>query len=165
MPDMATTFLETPLGWLRLAATPRGLCLVKFENRVRRVGTAHHEDRRVGTAHHSVLEQAVDELRAYFAGTLRKFTVPLHMQGTEFQVLVWRGLRRIPFGQTVSYGELAQRIGHPGAARAVGQANARNPIAIVVPCHRVIAASGRLHGFGGGLWRKRFLLDHERTAT
>ena len=155
MPDMTTASLETPVGWLRLAATPRGLCLVKFENRVRRVGTAHH----------SVLEQAVDELRAYFAGTLRKFTVPLHMQGTEFQVLVWRGLRRIPFGQTVSYGELAQRIGHPGAARAVGQANARNPIAIVVPCHRVIAASGRLHGFGGGLWRKRFLLDHERTTT
>ena len=155
MLSTVNALFDSPVGPLRLSATDRGLCLIMFENRVRRVGTAHH----------SVLEQAIDELRAYFAGTLRKFTLPLDLSGTPFQVLVWRGLRRIPFGQTVSYGQLAQRIGHPGAARAVGQANARNPIAIVVPCHRVIAASGRLHGFGGGLWRKRFLLDHERTAT
>ena len=102
-----------------------------------------------------------DQLRAYFAGELLEFELPLRMKGTEFQRLVWKELTNIPFGTTISYAEQARRIGRPGAARAVGAANGRNPISIVVPCHRVIGANGTLTGYGGGLDRKQWLLDHE----
>jgi methylated-DNA-[protein]-cysteine S-methyltransferase len=104
---------------------------------------------------------AIDQLAAYFAGELTDFDLPLAPSGTEFQQRVWSALRTIPFGQTTSYGELAGQLGNPGASRAVGLANGRNPIAVVVPCHRVIGADGRLTGYGGGLDRKRWLLDHE----
>jgi methylated-DNA-[protein]-cysteine S-methyltransferase len=102
-----------------------------------------------------------DQLRAFFAGELRTFELPLRMAGTPFQRLVWEGLLGIPFGATLSYAELARRIGRPGASRAVGAANGRNPISIVVPCHRVIGANGTLTGYGGGLDRKEWLLRHE----
>jgi methylated-DNA-[protein]-cysteine S-methyltransferase len=104
---------------------------------------------------------AADQLRAYFAGELRDFDLPLAPRGTAFQRAVWNALRAVPYGRTVGYGELAARIGRPGAARAVGAANGRNPIAIVIPCHRVIGADGTLTGYGGGLARKRRLLDLE----
>ena len=107
------------------------------------------------------LAAAADELRAYFAGELRSFAVPLRTDGTPFQQKVWGELRRIPYGQTISYAELASRVGNPLAARAVGSANGKNPICVVIPCHRVIAADGTLGGFGGGLWRKEWLLKHE----
>jgi methylated-DNA-[protein]-cysteine S-methyltransferase len=102
-----------------------------------------------------------EQLSAYFAGALREFDLPIRMAGTPFQRLVWQGLMTIPFGVTISYAELARRVGHPGAARAVGAANGRNPIGIVVPCHRVIGANGTLTGYGGGLERKKWLLEHE----
>src|SRR5262245_5687963 len=102
-----------------------------------------------------------DQLRAYFAGELRTFDLPLATGGTEFQRKVWAALRAIPFGTTISYAELARRVGRPGAARAVGSANGRNPVGIVVPCHRVIAADGTLGGYGGGLDRKEWLIQHE----
>jgi len=101
------------------------------------------------------------QLRAYFAGELRTFELPLRMTGTPYQRLAWDGLLTIPFGATISYAEQARRIGRPGAARAVGAANGRNPISIVVPCHRVIGADGTLTGYGGGLDRKEWLLQHE----
>jgi methylated-DNA-[protein]-cysteine S-methyltransferase len=101
------------------------------------------------------------QLREYFAGDRREFELALAPQGSEFQLGVWGALREIPYGETRSYGELAARIGHPGSARAVGAANGRNPISIVVPCHRVIGASGSLTGYAGGLERKRLLLDLE----
>ena len=104
------------------------------------------------------------QLQAFFAGELRVFNLPLRMAGTPFQRLVWQGLLTIPFGATTSYAELAGRVGHPGSARAVGAANGRNPIAIVVPCHRVIGADGTLTGYGGGLDRKLWLLEHEASA-
>jgi methylated-DNA-[protein]-cysteine S-methyltransferase len=104
------------------------------------------------------------QLAAYFAGELHEFNVPLDPQGTEFQKKVWRELCRIPFGETISYGELARRIGQPTASRAVGLANGRNPIAIIVPCHRVIGADGSLTGYGGGIDRKKWLLEHEAAA-
>ena len=109
----------------------------------------------------AALRLAAEELRAYFAGDLRTFSVPLRLAGTDFQRRVWAALRAIPFGQVRSYGEVAAAIGRPGAARAVGMANARNPVAVIVPCHRVIAAGGRLGGYSAGLWRKRWLLRHE----
>jgi methylated-DNA-[protein]-cysteine S-methyltransferase len=105
-----------------------------------------------------------EQLRAFFAGELRTFDLPLRMAGTPFQRLVWEGLLGIPFGATASYAELAARIGQPGAARAVGAANGRNPIGIIVPCHRVIAADGTLGGYGGGLDRKEWLLRHEASV-
>jgi methylated-DNA-[protein]-cysteine S-methyltransferase len=107
---------------------------------------------------------AAAQLSAYFDGKLTDFDLPLAPVGTEFQRKVWAGLRAIPYGQTVSYGELARRVGNPAAIRAVGLANGRNPIAIVVPCHRVIGADGSLTGYGGGLDRKRFLLTHEQDV-
>jgi methylated-DNA-[protein]-cysteine S-methyltransferase len=106
---------------------------------------------------------AVEQLRAYFAGELHAFDVPLAPHGTPFQRRVWRALRDIPFGSTESYGALARRIDAPGAARAVGLANGHNPIGIIVPCHRVIGANGSLTGYGGGIERKRWLLAHEAS--
>jgi len=102
-----------------------------------------------------------EQLAAYFAGDLRKFNVSLAAAGTDFQHRVWRELAQIPFGASISYGELARRIGNPAASRAVGRANGQNPISIIVPCHRVIGANGTLTGYGGGSDRKRWLLDHE----
>ena len=102
-----------------------------------------------------------NQLQAYFAGELREFEIPLHLEGTDFQRLVWKELMNIPFGSTISYAEQAQRIGRAGSARAVGAANGRNPISIVVPCHRVIGANGTLTGYGGGLDRKQWLLEYE----
>ncbi len=108
---------------------------------------------------------AAAQLQAYFDGELTQFDLPLSPAGTQFQRRVWAGLLAIPYGETVSYGELARRLGSPAASRAVGLANGKNPIAIVVPCHRVIGTDGSLTGYGGGLDRKRFLLALERSAS
>ncbi|MFF4160815.1 methylated-DNA--[protein]-cysteine S-methyltransferase [Streptomyces sp. NPDC001678] len=105
--------------------------------------------------------EAISQLTAYFAGRRTAFDLPLRLEGTPFQRRVWEELRRIPYGRTASYGELAERLGAPGAARAVGLANGRNPVGIIVPCHRVVGANGDLTGYGGGLERKRLLLAHE----
>jgi methylated-DNA-[protein]-cysteine S-methyltransferase len=109
-----------------------------------------------------VIQQCVHELDEYFAGRLRQFTVPLMPQGTAFRLKVWDALTKIPYGQTVSYQKLAQAVGNPKACRAVGGANHHNPIVILIPCHRVIGADGRLTGFGGGLAVKEYLLAHEK---
>lgn len=109
--------------------------------------------------------EAVRQLDAYFAGTLRRFALPLAPEGTPFQQRVWRALVEIPYGETVSYAELARRIGRPAAVRAVGAANGQNPLAIVIPCHRVIGSDGRLVGYGGGLAMKAALLDLERRVS
>jgi methylated-DNA-[protein]-cysteine S-methyltransferase len=112
----------------------------------------------------AVLRAAAEQLAAYFAGELREFTLPLRPAGTPFQMAVWRALKRVPYGETVSYGELARRLGRPGAARAVGRANALNPLPVIVPCHRVIGADGALTGYAGGLCIKRALLDLEAAG-
>ena len=112
-----------------------------------------------------VLAEATSQLGAYFAGELTSFDLPLQLDGTGFQRTVWAGLQQIGYGETISYGELAKRIGQPSASRAVGLANGRNPVAIVVPCHRVIGADGSLTGYGGGLDRKRFLLAMEQRNS
>ena len=114
---------------------------------------------------HPVLRRAVEQLAEYFAGERDAFDLPLAPEGTAFQVRVWEQLRLIPYGTTISYGELARRVGNPAASRAVGLANGRNPLAIVVPCHRVIGANGSLTGFGGGMDAKRTLLDLEKGAA
>ncbi|MBC8439373.1 MAG: methylated-DNA--[protein]-cysteine S-methyltransferase, partial [Deltaproteobacteria bacterium] len=108
--------------------------------------------------------QAIDQLKAYFKGELTRFDLELNVQGTDFQKTVWRELVKIPYGETISYGQLAQRIGNPKASRAVGMANGKNPISIIIPCHRVIGKNGNLTGFGGGLEAKRTLLDLEKQV-
>jgi methylated-DNA-[protein]-cysteine S-methyltransferase len=115
--------------------------------------------------HSPLLERCARELDRYFAGTLTVFTVPLAFRGTPFQLAVWEALRAIPHGKTASYGEVARSIGKPGAARAVGMACNRNPIAIIVPCHRVVGSSGALAGYAGGPERKRFLLELEARSA
>jgi len=118
-----------------------------------------------GVENHSsaLMREALEQFRLYFAGELRTFHLPLEMIGTPFQKSVWTALQNIPYGETRSYSQMARQIGAPRAVRAVGAANGRNPIPIIVPCHRVIGASGKLVGFGGGLDWKRFLLDLEAT--
>jgi methylated-DNA-[protein]-cysteine S-methyltransferase len=106
--------------------------------------------------------EALAQIEAYFAGALRDFDLPIKLEGTEFQMRVWDELKTIPYGETISYGRLARQISNPKACRAVGLANGRNPVGIIVPCHRVIGVNGALTGYGGGLDRKKWLLDHER---
>jgi methylated-DNA-[protein]-cysteine S-methyltransferase len=150
-------YLDTPIGRLLLAADDAGLRYVEFEraDQGERIGPSWRRDR-VG------LGDVVAQLEAYFAGELHAFELPLAAEGTDFRKSVWDALVRIPYGETISYGELARRIGDPSASRAVGAANGANPLPIIVPCHRVIGANGKLTGFGGGLPVKQWLLEHER---
>src|SRR5688572_12192877 len=153
---------RSPVGELLLSADDTGLTGVWFEPTGGRVASPDRRRAAVASdAASRILDAARAQLAAYFAGGLRSFDLPLAPRGTPFERRVWEALRDIPFGRTVSYGELARIIGEPGAARAVGAANGRNPLPIVVPCHRVIGADGSLVGFGGGLPRKRWLLEHE----
>ncbi len=152
-------FLRTssPVGRLFLAASAKGLVRLEFEARVQRLNPRDIELKESREA----LAPYLEELKEYFAGERRQFSVPLDLRGTEFQLKCWRALLDIPYGETRSYRDLARAIGHPQAFRAVGMSNNRNPVAIVVPCHRVIAADGSLCGYGGGLDVKRRLLDLE----
>ena len=147
---------DSPVGRLLLAGNPDGLSLISFPSGSRKQRPAPGWQR-----DDAILASAAAQLAEYFAGRRRSFALPLRPTGTAFQLSVWQALREIPFGETISYGELARRIGQPSAARAVGAANGANPLPIVVPCHRVIGADNSLTGFGGGLETKRFLLAHE----
>jgi methylated-DNA-[protein]-cysteine S-methyltransferase len=157
------TVVESPYGVLTLVAEDGVLCgLYMPEQRHRPAEETFGE--RVA-ADEDPFPAVVEQLDAYFAGELRVFDLPLRMNGTAFQRSVWDRLRAIPYGETRSYGQLALELGSPGASRAVGLANGRNPLGIIVPCHRVIGASGSLTGYGGGLERKQRLLDLERSAA
>jgi len=153
----AYTFFESPIG--RLLVTSDGTALTGLYMEPSR--KAQSVDGWIQDEAVAPLSATVRQLSEYFAGTRREFDLPLRLQGTTFQTRVWRELTVIPYGQTWSYGQLAQRIDKPSASRAVGLANGRNPISILVPCHRVIGADGSLTGYGGGLERKRWLLAHE----
>ena len=169
MPPIVVTLIASPLGPLVGAATDEGLCMLEFADRKKLPQQAADLKRWFarpvvpGTNHFT--DQAARELAEYFAGTRREFSVPLVLRGTPFQESVWRELLRIPYGETIAYEELARRIGRAGAQRAVGLANGRNRMPIVVPCHRVIQKNGQLRGYGGGLWRKQFLLELEQRAA
>ncbi|MCK8642669.1 methylated-DNA--[protein]-cysteine S-methyltransferase [Mycobacterium colombiense] len=148
--------IDSPIGPLTLAG--HGSVLTNL----RMVDQTYEPSRSDWSPNPRGFGEAVEQLGAYFAGELTDFDVDLDLRGTEFQRRVWLALLTIPYGETRSYGEIAEQIAAPGAARAVGLANGHNPIAIVVPCHRVIGANGSLTGFGGGLGRKRTLLELER---
>lgn len=161
-------WVESPLGPLVLAAKREGICLLEFSHPERlpkqlaQLRKAH--DCPVVPGQHRWLDQLKNELSEYFAENCTAFRVPIAVKGTSFQESVWNGILEISFGETDSYEGLAHRIGHPRAVRAVGRANGQNPIAIVIPCHRVINKNGKMGGYGGGLWRKQFLLDLERRV-
>lgn len=160
---------DSPVGALIAAATNEAVCLLTFVDRGRleqRLDSLRRQFGGTATFGSNALLRSLGlQLEEYFAGTRRTFDLPLDYSGTSFQRKVWSLLLEIPFGQTWSYLQLAERTGDPGATRAVGMANGANPIAIVIPCHRVINAGGELGGYGGGLWRKRILLDLETGQT
>lgn len=152
--------VDSPVGPLTLAGSESTLM------HLRMVDQTHEPDRsRWLTADDTAFPEAVEQLAAYFAGELTEFDLDLELVGTEFQQKVWAALRTIPYGETRSYGEIAEQIGSPGASRAVGLANGRNPIGIIIPCHRVIGSTGGLTGYGGGIERKRTLLALEKSRT
>jgi methylated-DNA-[protein]-cysteine S-methyltransferase len=150
--------VNTPVGVLTLVASDAGLAAILWENddpkRVRLSPLNQNDD-------HPLLCEAARQLEEYFSGSRERFDLPLDFAGTAFQKKVWQALVSIPFGETRSYRQIAEQIGHPAAVRAVGAANGRNPLSIVAPCHRVIGANGKLTGFAGGLGVKAFLLDLE----
>lgn len=154
------SYVASPLGPLLIAGDSAGLRMIHFQRHPVQQPPAPdwHEDRHL-------LRAAIDQIEAYFAGTLRQFTLPLAPQGTPFQQAVWDALQRIPYGETTSYGALARQLGKPRAARAVGAANGQNPLALVIPCHRVIGSTGKLTGYAGGLDIKQALLAFERRNT
>ncbi|MDN3021881.1 methylated-DNA--[protein]-cysteine S-methyltransferase [Streptomyces sp. S.PB5] len=154
------TVLDSPYGPLTLVAEDGTLCglyMAGQRHRPPEETFGARDDRPFGAAE--------EQLEAYFKGELKEFTLELRLNGTPFQRTVWRQLRRIPYGETRSYGQLADALGNPGASRAVGLANGKNPVGIIVPCHRVVGANGSLTGYGGGLQRKQRLLDFEGAAA
>lgn len=159
---IASTHLKTPIGVLKLAASEEGLIAVVFPNETKR----DFAEARGSVPARMHLDRAVAALKEYFAGKRTDFKdLTLAPSGTAFQLNVWKALRKIPFGATKSYADIARAIDNPKGVRAVGLANGRNPIPVIVPCHRVIGSNGTLTGFGGGLPTKKWLLAHEGVAT
>jgi methylated-DNA-[protein]-cysteine S-methyltransferase len=150
------TVTESPYGPLTLVAEDGVLCGLYMTDQRHRP-----PEETFGERDDTLFAETEEQLKAYFSGELKEFTVELHLHGTPFQRTVWDQLRRIPYGETRTYGELAEALGNPSASRAVGLANGKNPIGIIVPCHRVVGADGSLTGYGGGLHRKQRLLDFE----
>jgi len=144
----------SPIGPLEVSGTSEGIVSVTF------VKTRLPNDRNLPEC----VKEGIRQLEEYFKGARKNFSLKLLLQGTPFQKLVWQRLKKIPYGKLASYGEVAKAIGKPNAYRAVGNANNKNPIAIIIPCHRVIGSDGTLVGYGGGLWRKEWLLDHENPS-
>ena len=153
MKSLQRAFLKTAIGFIEITATEKGVSSLNFlDFKVRVPRRVPHE-----------LKTAVDQLHEYFTGERKEFTVDLDLEGSAFQLKVWNELIRIPYGKTITYHELARKIGNANAFRAVGGANAANPVSIIIPCHRVIGTNGRLVGYAGGLKRKKWLLEHEHA--
>ncbi|NOX89188.1 MAG: methylated-DNA--[protein]-cysteine S-methyltransferase [Calditrichaeota bacterium] len=149
----ASGYLNSPVGWLEMVADANYLYALNFV-----------EEQGAENSRNEVLKETEKQLKEYFEGRRSEFDLPLKPEGTEFQQRVWQALLKIPFGETASYKDIAEMIGKPKAMRAVGLANGRNPIPIIIPCHRVIGADGKLIGYSSGLWRKEWLLNHEKKG-
>ncbi|HEX5308863.1 MAG TPA: methylated-DNA--[protein]-cysteine S-methyltransferase [Solirubrobacteraceae bacterium] len=159
-PAVLTTTIDSPIGPLTITAEGdelTGLHMHRQRHFPAIPATAERDD--------AALAPIVEQLQAYFSGESSAFELKLDLRGTDFQQSVWAALQEIPYGETISYGELARWVGNPNASRAVGTANGHNPVAVIVPCHRVIAADGGIGGYGGGLERKRWLLAHEARSN
>ncbi len=146
-------YYKSLIGLIEISGTADAVCSLNFVDASRE-----------GCHSNEVVDQAVKEIEEYFSGERQEFKVPLDLQGTAFQRAVWRELLQIPYGSTASYGDIARTIGNPKAVRAVGGANHRNPISLIVPCHRVIGSDGSMTGYGSGIWRKEWLLKHESNT-
>ena len=151
---METTYIKTPLGIAKIVGDEKGISLISVS-----------DEGEISDSIPKVLQKAVSQLNDYFEGKRTDFTFKLNPSGTEFQQKVWKGLLEIPFGKTMSYLELSKKLGDVKAIRAVASANGKNPLWIVVPCHRVIGTDGSLTGYAGGLWRKKWLLEHENPTN
>jgi O-6-methylguanine DNA methyltransferase len=173
METLTRTTLDSPIGPLFLAASPQGLVALEFDARLPGQQSIRPNPRHLRAENKAIAWQESDgvmlpyvrELDEYFAGQRRQFSFPLDLRGTNFQLACWNALRDIPYGETRSYAAIARTVGNPHGFRAVGMANHRNPVAIVVPCHRVLASDGTLCGYGGGLEVKRKLLELEGALT
>ncbi|MGR6837315.1 methylated-DNA--[protein]-cysteine S-methyltransferase [Syntrophomonas erecta] len=152
MKEVLIADYKSPLGWIRIQGNQEGICRLDFID---------DENGFIDQGVNPQLKEWVAQIDQYFQRRRTSFELPLVPNGSDFDQQVWAALQKIPFGQAVSYGDIARQIGRPTAARAVGGANHRNPIAIVIPCHRVIGSQGKLTGYGSGLWRKKWLLEHE----
>ncbi|MEI7492290.1 MAG: methylated-DNA--[protein]-cysteine S-methyltransferase [Bacteroidota bacterium] len=152
MKSLPRAFLKTPIGFIELTGSEKGIRSLYFLDFKVRVPRIPHE-----------LKDAVDQLHEYFIGERKDFTLDLDLEGSDFQLRVWSELIKIPYGTTISYHELARRIGNASAFRAVGGANGANPVSVIIPCHRVLGTNGRLVGYAGGLKRKKWLLEHEHA--
>ncbi len=163
-PSLFCKTISSPVGNLTLVASARGLRAVWFEESTlqKHMNDLITSGQMLGEDDHKLLLKTEAELKEYFAGKRKQFSVPLDLQGTVFQISAWRQLQQIPYGQTISYGQQAARMGDAKKARAAGVANGRNPIGIIVPCHRVIGSDGSLTGFGGGMHAKQILLELEQ---
>ncbi len=164
-----TTLIETPLGEMTAAATKEGICLLAFTDRK----TLDDEFKDLSYIFHTTVKRGINrhlralrkQLKEYFRGRRKEFSLSLITPGTDFQVAVWKQLQKIPYGSTSSYLEQAEQLENPRAVRAVAAANGANRIAVVIPCHRVIGSDGSLIGYGGGLERKKWLIDHEKRCS
>jgi len=154
MPDTFTTYYQSPIGLLKISGNEQFISEVSFFDKTNKADTKHKH-------YPAVIIHCIEQLIQYFNGELRQFSLPLKQEGTVFQQHVWNQLMAIPYGRTISYLELARQLGDSKAIRAAASANGKNNIAIIVPCHRVIGSSGNLVGYAGGLWRKKWLLEHE----
>ena len=159
----STKQLDSPIGRLRLVATDEGLSRLLFDQQAGE--DLESENGHAGSDDHPVLATATAQLEEYFAGERREFDIPLDLTGTEFQRAAWSALAGVPFGETRSYRQQAEAIGRPRAVRAIGAANGRNPVPIVLPCHRIVGSDGSLTGYGGGLPIKEYLLNHEQAQS
>ena len=146
------TYYQSPIGVMEIVGSREHIVTVNFVDQAR----AGDDDLP------ACIQECVRQIDEYFKGNLKEFSLKLQMQGTDFQKTVWQQLTKVAYGQTASYRQIAAAIGNPAASRAVGNANGKNPISIIVPCHRIIGTDGSLTGYGGGLWRKAWLLGHER---
>jgi methylated-DNA-[protein]-cysteine S-methyltransferase len=144
------SYYKSPIGLIEIVGTTTAVTELNFV-----------DEQRHGSASHPTVRHAEQQVAEYFEGSRREFNLRLDMNGTEFQKLVWQRLQTVPYGRTASYQDIAKGIGRPAAVRAVGAANGRNPVAIIVPCHRIIGKNGHLVGYGSGIWRKEWLLKHE----
>lgn len=158
--EIATCFYSSPVGKLKISATSNGICEIGFHSSPRPAGERAREAGVRGNPYFKICIRQLDE---YFSHKRKTFDFPLDVHGTEFQMKVWRALQKIPHGHTLSYGDVARQIKNPQAMRAVGLANNKNKIAIVIPCHRVIGKDGSLTGYAGGMGKKQWLLNHEKN--
>ena len=163
------TIVDSPIGELVLGVSGGGCCVVEFVERggLEKIKsqTQQRYKLEMKECQSLQLDDVKKELRGYFSGRLQIFSIPMDLQGTEFEKMVWQELLSIPYGETRTYGEIARLVGNPLAFQAVGGANGHNPLAIVVPCHRVLQKGGGMCGYGGGIWRKKFLLDLESNVA